>query len=230
MGDITLYMAPGSCARVTCIALEELGLDFTTQVVRFMRGEHRAAEYLALNPKGKVPTLLHHGDVITENVAILRFLHECYGGLFPTAENAVQRAAILADLCFCSATLHPLVTRIRMPMMFADEQHAVNVKSVAAAAMDFQFELIEQRLADQPWWYGEQWSALDAYIFWVFFRVEGAGYDVSRFPAYAAHAERISERESVVRALQREADAQAQLEREGCAFVPPNIPIEAVAK
>src|SRR5690348_7587709 len=72
----TLWMAPYTCARVTAIALEEAGVEFDTRLVRFMRGEHKSAEFKTRNPKGKVPALEIDGNVLTENVAILSYLAE----------------------------------------------------------------------------------------------------------------------------------------------------------
>ena len=221
----TLYMAPFTCARVTMIALEEAGIPFETELIRFMRGEHKSPEFRRLNPKGKVPALAIDDRVLTENVAILWYLNErnAQAGLLPTADTPADRALVLADLCFCSSTLHPLVTRIRMPMFFAGPDNAVIVKQTAEQAMDEYFALVEERLADRPWWHGERWSALDGYLYWVFWRVEGAGYDVSRYPRFAAHARANEQRPAVQRALAREATAQGQLEAEGAAFVPPKV-------
>ena len=88
------------------------------------------------------------------------------------------------------------------------------------------FELIESRLADQRWWYGDTWSALDAYLYWVFWRVAGAEFDVRPYPNYRDHAARMEQRPSVRRALAREDEAQKILEREGLAFVPPLPPTQ----
>jgi glutathione S-transferase len=221
----TLWMAPFTCARVTAIALEQAGVEFETRLVRFMRGEHKSAEFKARNPKGNVPALEIDEQVFTENVAILSYLAERFphARLLPRAGTPAQRAHILADLCFCSSTLHPLVTRIRMPMFFAGAENALAVKQIAEAAMDQYFQLVEDRLSAGCWWYGDEWSAMDGYLYWVFWRVEGAGYDVSRFPAFAAHARAMAQRPAVQRALAREEAAQAQLEAEGLAFVPPKI-------
>ena len=220
-----LWMAPYTCARVTAIALEEAGMEFETKLVRFMRGEHKSAEFKTRNSKGKVPALEIDGDVLTENVAILTYLAERFpeAGLLPLTTNAIERAHILADLCFCSSTLHPLVTRIRMPMFFAGAENAQVVKQTAEAAMDEYFQLVEDRLASGRWWYGSEWSAMDGYLYWVFWRVEGAGYDVSRYPRFVAHARANEQRPAVQRALAREEEAHAQLEAEGAAFVPPKI-------
>src|SRR5690606_21311823 len=220
-----LYTAPHTCGRVTAIALEEAGIEFDVRLVRFMKGEHKSPEFRRINPKGKVPALEIDGVIVTENVAILTYLHERLPGanLMPPAARVGDRCRQLADLCFCSATLHPLVTRIRMPMFFAGPEHASVVKKTAEAAMDEYFQLVEERLAVAPWWYGDAWSAMDGYLYWVFWRVEGAGYDVSRFPRFARHARAMEQRPAVIRALAREEEAQAQLEREGLKFVPPPV-------
>jgi glutathione S-transferase len=86
------------------------------------------------------------------------------------------------------------------------------------------FELIENRLTDQPWWYGGQWSAMDAYLYWVYWRVSGADYDVTPFPSFKDHFDRMEERPAVQRAWQRENAATAQLEAEGLNFKPPPRP------
>ena len=225
MADITLYMAPGTCARVASIALEEAGLEFETRVVRFMKGEHKSPAYKKLNPKGKVPTLFVDGDTLTENVAIVTWLNERFpeARLLPPATSTLERARQLADLCFCASTLHPLVTRIRMPHIFATEDAARAVWEKGCAGMTEYFDLIEHRLEHRPWWYGESWSAMDAYLYWVFWRVAGADFDVSPYPRYGDHASRMERRPSVVRALVREAEAQKQLEAEGLAFTPPKL-------
>ena len=220
-----LHMAPYTCARVTAIALERAGIEYETKLIRFMRGEHKSPDFKRLNPKGKVPALEIDGEVLTENVAILTYLNERFpeARLLPVAGDAIDRAKQLADLCFCSATLHPLVTRIRMPMFFAGPDNAVTVKKTAEQAMDEYFQVVEDRLADGPWWYGSEWSVMDGYLYWVFWRVEGADYDVSRFPRFVAHARAMEALPTVKRALAREDQAQAQLQAEGVAFIPPKV-------
>ena len=224
MKSIQLYMAPGTCARVACIALEEAGVDFETVVIRFMKGEHKSPAFKKLNAKGKVPTLVIDGEPLTENVAIISYLDQLYpdANLMPDAEDGLETMRQLADLCFCSATLHPIVTRIRMPHFLAGEACAGAVWAAACEAMVEYFELIEARLGDQAWWYGDDWSVMDAYLYWVFWRVKGAEFNVEPFPHYADHAERIEARPSVQRALAREAEAVKTLEAEGLNFVPPS--------
>jgi glutathione S-transferase len=231
MTDILLFMAPGTCARVTAVALEEVGLQFETQNVRFMKGEHKSPEFKRFNPKGKVPTLVIDGEVLTENIAIITYLDKRYpdAKLMPPTDDEWVRAQHLADLCFCGTTLHPNVSRIRVPQVLVSEPSAaVYVYEKGIETMREYFQLVEDRLVDGPWWYGDTWSMMDAYLFWAFWRVEGAEFDVGPYPRFTAHARRIEERPSMQRAMAREAEAQQQLEAEGLAFVP-SVPKRADA-
>lgn len=219
MPKLTLFFAPGACSRVPLIALEEIGVPFDTRLVTFTKGEHRSREYLALNPKGKVPTLMIDGQPLTENVAILSYLAWAYPGatLLPFGRDPLSDMQILSQLAWCAAGLHPIVTRLRIPQFFCDTADGrERVWQMAADAMAFNFALIEARLAESPWMLGD-WSILDAYVNWVWFRVTGAGFDATAYPRYGEHAARIAERPSVRRALAREEEAQAWLESRGLA-------------
>lgn len=226
MTTLTLYSAPATCAKVTTIVLEEIGAPFELELVRFMKGAHKSPDYRRLNPKGKVPTLLVDGEPLTENVVIINFLNELFpkAGVMPATDDPLEKARQLADLCFCSSTLHPLVTRIRMPHFFVTPDATRAFWERSCVAMDEYFQLIEERLAQGPWWYGEKWSAMDAYLYWIHWRVVGAAYDCSRYACFNEHARRMEERPAVKRALAREGQLQAMLEAEGLAFTPPPLP------
>jgi glutathione S-transferase len=170
-----------------------------------------------------VPALVFEEKALTENVAILQFLNTRFGKLLPSVTDEFQHSKQLADLCFCSSTLHPIVTRIRIPQMFSEPEHASVVKQKASAMLDSYFQLIEDRLAGQNWWYEETWSVMDAYLYWVFWRVEGADFEVSRFPNYLAHARRMEQRDSVKKAIAIEDEAQKVLESEGLKWTPPKV-------
>lgn len=220
MPELKLYFAPDSCARVTLIGLEEIGRQYALEVVAFVKGEHRSPEYLALNPKGKVPTLLVDGEALTENVAILSWLAEQYpdSAILPRVIGALSRARQIADLTYCASGLHPIVTRLRIPQYFCDTQDGMaRVFQMAAAALRPNFDWIEQRLAHQPWWYGRDWSIMDAYINWVWFRVTGAGFDASGYPNLARHDGAIKRRPSVMRALAVNQDVSNDLAARGLA-------------
>lgn len=214
--DMMLYFAPGACSQICLIALEEIGLPFQTCLVEFMRGQHRSPEYLALNPAGKVPLLLVDGQPIAQNPAIQTFLAKKFPekNLLPFSGELLNDARILAALAHFAADLHPLVTRIRIPAIVCDAAPD-RLKQQASAAMAIQLKPIDDTLAEQPWLLGEDWSSLDAYLYWVWFRITGAGFDGRSFANITAHHDRMNERPPVQRARAREAAAEADLAARG---------------
>ncbi|MDJ0629092.1 MAG: glutathione S-transferase N-terminal domain-containing protein [Rhodobacter sp.] len=219
MPDLTLFVAPMTCARVPTIALEEIGVPFSTELVRTAANQQNSPEFLKLNPKGKVPTLLIDGAPLTENVAILSWLHRTYpdAGLLPPVSDDLERHRQIADLAFFSATIHPLVTRIAMPVKFIEDKALSfdTVRPTGMAAMKPMAAMIDERLANGPWWYGDRWSIVDGYLFWAWWRITGVGFPGDEFPNIQSHQARISERPSVVRAMHREADYIDILKSEG---------------
>lgn len=218
MTDLTLWFAPDTCARVTMIALEETGQPYRAELVAFLRGDHRSPDYLARNPAGKVPTLVIDGEPLTENVAILLWLADRFpeARLLPPMTDPLARGRVSADLAHCAANLHPIVTRLRIPQYFCDLPDAIpRVFAMAEAAMRPHFAHIDRRLAEQPWWFGEQWSVLDAYINWVWFRVTGTAFDAADFPNLARHDASMQARPAVQRTLARHAEAQTWLAERG---------------
>jgi len=143
----TLYAAPGACSRVPLITLSEAGVKFDVALIRFMRGVHKQPDYLALNPKGKVPCL------VTED------------------------------------------GRMRVPMFMAEGGEAIaSVKAKAIEAMHPMAAVVEAQLDGKSWWYSEDWSIVDAYIYWVYFRITGGGFPIDAYPNWAAHAHRMDAR------------------------------------
>lgn len=224
MPKLSLHFAPQACSRVTLICLEKCRAEYTTELVVFMRGGHRNPAYLKLNPAGKVPLLLVDDTPISQNPAIISWLDHTYPNarLLAETKSDVSRAGVFSDLIRFSADLHPLVTRIRMPQLICDDTKCQSrVQEMAMEAMAFQLTDYEHRLARQPWLNGAGWGALDAYLHWVWFRIIGAGFDGSRFPAIDQHHQRTHELPEVIRALSIEAEAQSYLEENGLA---PRIP------
>lgn len=219
MQTLKLFVAPNTCARVPTIALEEIGLDFDTELVRVTAGQQKTPEFLAINPKGKVPALLVDGSPLTENVAILRWLNETYpaANLLPEPANALESHKQIADLSFFSATVHPIVTRIAMPVKFIEDK-ALSfeiVRPLGVKDMKGIMRMIDARLEDGPWWYGETWSALDGYLYWVWTRCVGVGFPEDDFPNIRRHRALMDERPAVQRAMAREAANVEILKAEG---------------
>lgn len=222
VSDIVLYFAPGTCSRVPMISLDETGVHFESRLISHRANDHRAENYLRLNPTGKVPVLIANGRPLSENVAILYYLSRRFpeAGLLPERNDPIESAMAISDLSLCSSVLHPLVTRIRIPEKFCNQPDAArNVWDLAASEMAFHFQRIETRLSEAgPWWYGDKWSCVDAFLFWVWFRVNGAGFPTEAYPAFADHAIRMELRDSTRKTLAREEAAQSELQVRGLAL------------
>lgn len=209
----TLYFSPGACSRVVHIALEEIGAPFEMRLVSLAGGDQRQPDYLAVNPKGKVPTLIANGRALTENVAILTWLARRHpdAKLLPMGRGDFEDARIISDLAWCSATIHPLINRFSHPAMSCDlrESHQ-RIKEQARAGLAQNFQLLERRLGDREWFY-DAWSLLDAYVLWCFWRAQGGGFEAGQFLRLKLHQARMAARPSVQRAVAREAETEAQL-------------------
>jgi len=92
--------------------LQELGVDFESITLNLPAGEHRSAEFLKLNPAGKIPVLVDGDLVLTESVAIVRYLAEKYPdrGLLPTTLR--DRAEVDRWLLFTATELEQPLWRI----------------------------------------------------------------------------------------------------------------------
>jgi glutathione S-transferase len=69
-----LYYSPGSCALASHIALQEAGAPYTTERIDFKSNQQNSPEYLAINPKGRVPSLVTDRGILTETPAVLVFI------------------------------------------------------------------------------------------------------------------------------------------------------------
>src|ERR1700738_5018907 len=79
-----LYDAPGTCALASHIALQEAGATYTTERLDFKTNQQNSPEYLAINPKGRVPSLVTEAGILTETPAMLAFIAQS----FPQAKLA----------------------------------------------------------------------------------------------------------------------------------------------
>lgn len=215
--NITLYQFPAACSRVTMNALEELGLSFNDICVNIRAAAQQGAEYLAVNPKGKVPALAIDGRVLTENAAILWTLHGLHpdGGLLPSSQDPLQRHEYLSDLTWCSGTMHPIVRQVRMPKKWTTGEFE-GVREDGINKLTKECKSFAERVQGGRWWYGDAWSIIDTYIYWGYSTAAKGGFPLETFPALLDHAERVRSRPSFQRVLDRE---RAALERENIADV-----------
>ncbi len=208
---LTLYHAHTACSRVTLTALEHCGCDYTDRLLIMQQGEHKAPAFLAINPDGKVPTLLVDGRPMAENGAILMWLAETFpqASLFPPATSAWDKARHMADLLWVSSGWHPYVRANKVPFMWTTG----DIEPVRARGRELLagvVQQLEEHLADRTWWYGEDWSIIDTYLWWAYTNAEIGGFSILTFPRVQAHRRRHEALPQVQRALAREAAAVAR--------------------
>ncbi|WEK40657.1 MAG: glutathione S-transferase family protein [Candidatus Brevundimonas colombiensis] len=202
---LTLHTAPGSCSRASHIALEEAGLDYQVRFVDFAKGNQRQPDFLAINPKGRVPALVTDRGVLTEGPAILAYI----AALAPQARLAptdpFDFARMQAFNLYLASTIHVAHAHGRRAARWSDDAAAQT--SMAAKVSDNMrtgFERIEASL-DGDWVMGDVYSVADPYLFVFSGWLESDGVDIARFPRVADHFERMSRRPAVQRVLAWEA-------------------------
>ena len=183
---LTLYFAPGSSSMAPHIALHESGMAFESRPLSFHKKDNRSPAYLAINPEGKVPTLLIDGRPLTEVAAILFYIarHFPEAGLLPT-DDIEAEAQVVSWMSFIAATVHPARRR--------GLAHARSVYSIA-----------EQRLGARDWAVG-RYSIADIHLFRLFWRFRASlNPEPGEFPHLAAHHDRMMGRAAVRRTIEIE--------------------------
>jgi glutathione S-transferase len=203
---MTLFYAPHTCSLASHIALEDAGADYTTVRMSFANDEQRKPEYLAINPKARVPALVTGRGTLTETPAMLAFIAQSFPlkRLAPL-DDPYQFARVQAFNSYLCATLHVAHSHRMRGYRWADEASAIEAmqrkvpQSVAAC-----YELIEATMLEEPWVMGEVYTICDPYLFTLAQWLEEDGVDPWRFPKVIDHRRRMSERPEVQRAIAEE--------------------------
>ena len=207
MTTIVLYYSPGSCSLAAHIVLNEIGQPFELRKFATAEKANYSAEYLAVNPKGRIPSLLIDGFILTEAPAILAYLGRRFpgAGLYPAGPSETE-ARCLELLAWSSNTVHVAYAQLFRPERFVpSEQNYPVVKESGRANYERCLAEIEKKLQHQAYAVGAQLGVVDP--FWLVFYRWGvrSSYDMrQKFPAYTAYAERLANRSSVQKALSAE--------------------------
>ena len=157
---ITFYHNPQSRAAMAHWMLEEVGADYETKLLSFDKGEHKSAEFLAINPMGKLPTIVVDGTAITETPAIIAWLADAYpeAGLAPPV-GSLERGSWYRWLFFGGSCIEPALidTMLKRP---APEPKA----AVGWGSYDEVLDTLERQLDPGPWLLGDTFTAADVYI------------------------------------------------------------------
>lgn len=199
----TLYYGPGSCALASLIAIEEAGIDYEPRRIDLSKGEQRAPDYLKLNPKGRVPTLVTERGVVTETPAILAYIAQVSRSVrLAPLDDSFAFAGMQAFNSYLSSTVHVNHAHGRRGSRWTDDAAAIEtMKAKVSETMADSFALIEDKLLAGPWVMGGNYSVADGYLFTLAKWLPGDGVDIDRFPKVKNHFERMQGRAAVQRAL-----------------------------
>jgi glutathione S-transferase len=194
MTTLTLYHNPKSRSASARVLLEALGVPYDIKAIDFASGQNRTPEFLAINPLGKLPTLVHDAAVITEQVAITIYLADRFpvAGLAPAVDHP-SRGPYLRWLAFYAACFEPAL------MDHAFQRVALDPATSPYRDYDTVIETLVAQLGRGDYLLGDTLTAAD--LLW------GTGLRwttefgiVPKLPVILAYIERVSAHPAVIRA------------------------------
>jgi len=199
---LTLYYGPGACSMASHIVLEESGEKYTPKRMDLTKGEQRTADYLKMNPQGRVPLLqLDDGEPLAENTAILPYLGKRFN-LWPTDAKAEARA--LSLIGFFAASVHPAHAHVGRPERYTADQSAFpGIKEQGLKSFHGYLQQIDVMLAGREW-LGDTFSVLDPYGFVFYTWGVRRELPMGELKNYTAFKDRMTKRPAVQRVLEDE--------------------------
>lgn len=196
---LKLYYAKGTISIAVAIALEEAGLPYEAIKVDFASAAQTKPEYLAINPKGRVPALVtDSGTVLTETGALLEYIAALAPekGLIPDApEDAAHMRAVMF---YMASTMHVAHAHKMRGSRWADQQSSWDdMKAKVPQTVGQCATFVASDCLRGDYVLGEIFSIADAYAFVVCDWMEGDGVPPSDYPAIAAFLAAMETRDSV---------------------------------
>jgi len=195
--SLKFYYAPMSTATLTELVLAELGVPHEAIKVDINKGDEAKAELLAINPNGKVPTLVHDGSVIWESAAINIYLGETFGaekGLWPA--QGPKRGEAMKWICWSNVTLGDAVYRWMRntsdwaPADEKNEKAGEGGKRDIAACL----KIVDDALAKSQYLVGDSYTLADTHVHSHLDWVRHLKIDFTPYKNLNAWAERCSSR------------------------------------
>jgi glutathione S-transferase len=157
---ITFYTNPMSRGLTVHWLLEELGAPYEIKLLDFEKREHKAPAYLAINPMGKVPAIVHRGVVVTESAAICVYLADAFpkAGLAPALDDP-RRGTYLRWIFFGSGCVEPAV----VDKMFA-RPPVERSGAIGYGTYESTLAVLATALVPGPFILGDRFSAADVFV------------------------------------------------------------------
>jgi glutathione S-transferase len=196
-----LYFSPGACSLSPHIVARELGIPIELEKVDGKtKRTSRDRDFLAINPKGYVPTLeLDDGQILTEGPAIVQYLadRKPESRLAP-ANGTFERVRLQEALGYINSELHktysPLFNKATPPEVRAEREEYLRKR----------YAILEKQLEGKQYLFGDQFTVADAYLFTVTNWSRFVNLDLSAFPNLVAFQARVAQRPAVKEALAAE--------------------------
>ena len=200
------FYVPHTCSLASHIALEEAGAEYEAIRMDFAKADQKKPEYLAINPKARVPALVTEQGVLTETPALLVYIAQRYphSKLAPI-EDPFALAQVQAFNSYLCSTVHVAhAHRVRGYRWADDEAAFESMRRKTPQAVTECFSLIERDMLRGPFVMGETFTICDLYLFTLAQWLEGDGVDVDSLPKVKDHRRRISERPIVKKVMAAE--------------------------
>ncbi|HEX5377876.1 MAG TPA: glutathione S-transferase family protein [Phenylobacterium sp.] len=200
---LKLFTHPGTIGLACEIALEEAGADYEVVRLNFADNDQRKPEYLAINPKSRVPALVTDRGPLSEAPAILTYIAQS----FPAArlaplDDPFAFAEVQAFNAYLCATVHPAAAHRHRGYRWADDPVAIaDMRRKAPEVFAECAQLIETEYLRGPWVMGDDYTICDPYLFTVAGWLPRDGIDMARFPKISEHFARMQARPAVSKVL-----------------------------
>jgi len=202
---LKLFYAPNACSLAPHIALTEAGADFQAVRLDFKADDQRKPEYLAINPKGRVPALMTQQGPLTENPVILGWIAQTYPDAKLKPEGDFFNFSEMQSFnMYLATTIHIAFSHLFRAERWADSDAAkAEMRTKVPSTLTQVFKLIEDRLSDgRAWVCGDQYTVADPYLYlfarWL--ERDGAGGSAA-MPLTRAHRTRMQTRPAVQQVL-----------------------------
>jgi len=202
---VTLFHAPNTRSAGARVLLEELGADFDLHVVNFKKKEQRDASYMAVNPMGKVPAIVHGDALITEQPAVYTFLADLYAdkGLAPALDDPL-RGPYLRWMAFYGSSFEPALIDKAMQRAPADPSLS------PYGDYDTMLATVTEQLRKGPYLLGDKFSAVD--VLWGTALAWTTAFKlVPALPEIVAYVARVQQRPAAVKAAAADAALAQEL-------------------
>jgi glutathione S-transferase len=202
----TLYYAKGTCALASHIALEDAGAPYALKRVDFAAKEQQAPEYLKINAKGRVPSMVTPRGILTETPAILAFIAQsCPAAALAPLDDPFAFAELQAFNSYLCATVHVAHAHRLRGHRWADEAPSfADMQRKVPQTVGACFDLIEKQMFRGPWVMGDSYTVADPYLYTITRWLEGDSVDPRSFPRVFDHMTRMAERPGVKKVLAAE--------------------------